>query len=84
MDCRSLPFRKFSFMDMSTCTHYILYDQAYLMGLIFVVRQKLRKFDSSKISHYTVVLQLMYIYLALVSRTPHECGNSKRRLFGKG
>ena len=34
MDGRSLPFRKFSFMDMSTCTHYILYNQAYLMGLI--------------------------------------------------
>ena len=81
MDGRSLPFRKFSFMDMSTCTHYILYSQAYFMGLIFAVRQK---FDSSNISHYTVVLQLMYIYLALVSRTPHECGDSKRRLFGKG
>ena len=50
-------FAALIFADADPCAHYVLYYQAYFVGLIFVVRRsssKLRKLDPSKIPRYMV------------------------------
>ena len=47
------------FAEVHTHAHYVRYNQAYFVGLIFTVRQssvKTQIFDPSKISHYTVII----------------------------
>ena len=63
-------FTALIFADADPCAHYVLYYQAYFVGLIFVVRRsssKLRKLDPSKISHYTVYYLKLWLDKSLSS-----------------
>ena len=58
------------FADAHPCAHYVLYNQAYFVGLIFVVRRsssKLRKLDPSKISCYMVYYLKLWLDKSLSS-----------------
>ena len=48
------------FADAHTHAHYVLYNRAYFMCLIFAVRSMIicEKFNPSEISHYTVISSL--------------------------
>ena len=50
-------FAGLNFVDVSTHTHYVLYNRAFFAGLIFAVRRsfmKTAKIGPFEISHYTV------------------------------
>ena len=50
-------FAGLNFVNVSTRTHYVLYNRAFFAGLIFAVRRsfmKTTKIGPLQISHYTV------------------------------